>query len=89
MFGEGGLTNEKAYTLGKFARVVLGTSQIDYNGRFCMSSAAAAGVKAFGLDRGLPFPLEDIPETGCVVLVGSNPAEDDAAVPAVLHRAAR
>ncbi|MGW2951761.1 molybdopterin oxidoreductase family protein [Streptomyces eurythermus] len=75
VFGGGGLTNEKAYALGKFARVVLGTSQIDYNGRFCMSSAAAAGTKAFGLDRGLPFPLEDVPRTGCVILVGSNPAE--------------
>ncbi|MER6029750.1 molybdopterin oxidoreductase family protein [Streptomyces sp. NPDC001851] len=75
VFGGGGLTNEKAYTLGKFARVVLGTSQIDYNGRFCMSSAAAAGTRAFGLDRGLPFPLEDIPKTGCVILVGSNLAE--------------
>ncbi|MFF4574398.1 molybdopterin-dependent oxidoreductase [Streptomyces sp. NPDC001410] len=75
VFGGGGLTNEKAYTLGKFARVVLGTSQIDYNGRFCMSSAAAAGTKAFGLDRGLPFPLEDVPKTGCVILVGSNLAE--------------
>ena len=75
VFGGGGLTNEKAYTLGKFARVVLGTSQIDYNGRFGMSSAAAGGIKAFGLDRGLPVPLEDIPKTGCVILVGSNPAE--------------
>ena len=55
--------------------MVLGTSQIDYNGRFCMSSAAAAGIKAFGLDRGLPFPLEDVPRTGCVILVGSNLAE--------------
>lgn len=75
VFGGGGLTNEKAYSLGKFARIVLGTSQIDYNGRFCMSSAAAGGIKAFGLDRGLPFPLEDIPRTGCVILVGSNLAE--------------
>ncbi|WP_149183220.1 molybdopterin oxidoreductase family protein [Streptomyces sp. TRM49041] len=75
VFGGGGLTNEKAYTLGKFARLALGTSQIDYNGRFCMSSAAAAGIKAFGVDRGLPFPLEDIPRTGCVILVGSNLAE--------------
>lgn len=75
VFGGGGLTNEKAYALGKFARVVLGTSQIDYNGRFCMSSAAAAGNKAFGMDRGLPFPMEDIPKTGCVILVGSNLAE--------------
>ncbi|MFF4328368.1 molybdopterin oxidoreductase family protein [Streptomyces sp. NPDC048387] len=75
VFGGGGLTNEKAYALGKFARVALGTSQIDYNGRFCMSSAAAAHQRAFGLDRGLPFPLEDIPRTGCLILVGSNPAE--------------
>ncbi|MEU3183181.1 molybdopterin oxidoreductase family protein [Streptomyces sp. NPDC006923] len=75
VFGGGGLTNEKAYALGKFARVVLGTSQIDYNGRFCMSSAAAGHQRAFGLDRGLPFPLEDIPRTGCVILVGSNLAE--------------
>lgn len=29
VFGGGGLTNEKAYLLGKFARVALRTSQID------------------------------------------------------------
>ncbi|WP_055473589.1 molybdopterin oxidoreductase family protein, partial [Streptomyces pathocidini] len=75
VFGGGGLTNEKAYALGKFARLVLRTSQIDYNGRFCMSSAAAAHQRAFGLDRGLPFPLADVARTGCVVLVGSNLAE--------------
>ena len=45
VFGGGGLTNEKAYQLGKFARVALRTSQIDYNGRWCMSSAAAVGVR--------------------------------------------
>ena len=37
------LTNEQAYQFGKFARVALRTSAIDYNGRFCMSSAAGAG----------------------------------------------
>ena len=75
VFGGGGLTNEKAYSLGKFARVALGTSQIDYNGRWCMSSAASAGIRAFGLDRGLPFPLVDVEETDVLVLVGSNLAE--------------
>jgi len=74
-FGGGGLTNEKAYQLGKFARVALGSSAIDYNGRFCMSSAAAAGTRAFGLDRGLPFPLADIPLADVVLLVGANPAD--------------
>lgn len=75
VFGGGSLTNEKAYLLGKFARVALRTSQIDYNGRFCMSSAAAASIKAFGLDRGLPFPLPDIAGAGAILLVGSNLAE--------------
>ncbi len=75
IFGGGGLTNEKAYLLGKFARVALETSQIDYNGRFCMASAAAASIKAFGVDRGLPFPLADIPHAATILLIGSNPAE--------------
>lgn len=75
IFGGGGLTNEKAYALGKFARVALRTPSIDYNGRFCMSSAANAGMRAFGLDRGLPFPLADIARTDAILLVGGNPAE--------------
>jgi assimilatory nitrate reductase catalytic subunit len=75
VFGGGGLTNEKAYLLGKFARVALQTSQIDYNGRFCMSSAAAASIKALGIDRGLPFPLTDIPHARTILLIGSNAAE--------------
>jgi assimilatory nitrate reductase catalytic subunit len=75
VFGGGGLTNEKAYQLGKFARLALGTSRIDYNGRFCMSSAAAAGMRAFGLDRGLPFPLEDLGAASTILMLGSNVAE--------------
>src|SRR3954447_4622938 len=85
VFGGGGLTNEKAYQLGKFARAVLGTRHIDYNGRFCMSSAAAAGNRAFGIDRGLPFPVEDIDRAGAVLLVGSNVA--DTMPPFVQHLA--
>jgi assimilatory nitrate reductase catalytic subunit len=75
VFGGGGLTNEKAYLLGKFARVALRTANIDYNGRFCMASAAAAGLRAFGIDRGLPFPIADIAGTAAILLEGSNPAE--------------
>jgi assimilatory nitrate reductase catalytic subunit len=83
IFGGGGLTNEKAYSLGKFARVALRTAQIDYNGRWCMSSAASAGTRAFGVDRGLPFPLADVERTDVLVLVGSNIAET--APPAARH----
>jgi len=75
VFGSGALTNEKAYLLGKFARVAVGTANIDYNGRFCMASAAAAANRAFGLDRGLPFPLADIAGAGVILVVGGNPAD--------------
>ncbi|MDN4476545.1 molybdopterin oxidoreductase family protein [Demequina sp. SYSU T00192] len=72
VFGGGGLTNEKAYALGKFARLALGTRLIDYNGRFCMSSAAAASNRALGMDRGLAFPLADLGGADAVLVLGSN-----------------
>jgi assimilatory nitrate reductase catalytic subunit len=74
-FGGGSLTNEKAYQFGRFARVALRTSAIDYNGRFCMSSAAAASIRSFGIDRGMPFPLGDIAHADVILLVGGNPAD--------------
>ena len=61
--------------LGKFARVALKTRHIDYNGRFCMSAAAAAMNDAFGLDRGLTNPLSDIPLAQTIILAGTNVAE--------------
>ena len=75
VYGGGALTNETVYLLGKWARLVLKTPNIDYNGRFCMSSAAAAQNKAFGVDRGLPFPVSDINEARCLLVVGANIAE--------------
>ena len=75
VFGGGGLTNEKAYQLGKFTRLALGSRLIDYNGRWCMSSAAAAANRSFGLDRGLPFPVTDLSGARAVLLIGANPAD--------------
>ncbi|OWK46412.1 molybdopterin oxidoreductase family protein [Fimbriiglobus ruber] len=74
-FGSGALTNEKAYLLGKFARLALGTAHIDYNGRYCMSSAAAGQNRAFGIDRGLPFPVADIERAEVIFLAGANVAD--------------
>jgi len=75
VFGSGALTNEKAYLLGKFARVAVGTANIDYNGRYCMSSGAAGANRAFGIDRGLPFPVSDIAAADVILLVGANVAD--------------
>ena len=40
-----------------------------------MSSAAAASIRALGIDRGLPFPLEDIADAETILMLGSNSAE--------------
>ena len=68
------MTNEKCYIMGKFARVGVGTRHVDYNGRLCMSSAAVAYAKAFGIDRA-PLPMTDIPLTDCMLAVGVNVGE--------------
>jgi assimilatory nitrate reductase catalytic subunit len=68
------LTTEKAYLMGKFARMCLKTSNIDYNGRLCMVSAGAANKKAFGIDRAAN-PWSDITKADVVWISGANVAE--------------
>ena len=68
------MTNEKAYLMGKFARVALGTANIDYNGRLCMVSAGAGNKLAFGIDRAAN-PWSDISLAQCIIVTGSNVGE--------------
>jgi assimilatory nitrate reductase catalytic subunit len=68
------LTNEKSYLVGKFARLALGTANLDYNGRFCMVSAGVGNKKALGVDRA-SNPWSDIPLADVVWVAGSNVAE--------------
>ena len=68
------LTTEKAYLMGKFARMCLRTANIDYNGRLCMVSAGAANKKAFGIDRAAN-PWSDILKAEVVWISGANVAE--------------
>ena len=68
------MTTEKTYLMGKFARVALRTRHIDYNGRLCMVSAAAANKKAFGIDRA-GNPWADLLETEVIIVAGTNIAE--------------
>lgn len=74
VLGGASLTTEKAYLMGKFARMCLKTPYIDYNGRLCMVSAAAANKKAFGIDRAAN-PWSDIPHAKLIWISGANIAE--------------
>lgn len=68
------MVTEKAYVLGKFARIALGTKHIDYNGRLCMVSAGTAYRLTFGIDRATnPWP--DLAKADVVMIAGSNTAE--------------
>jgi assimilatory nitrate reductase catalytic subunit len=74
VYGGASLTTEKAYLLGKFARVALGTRHIDYNGRLCMVSAGTAYKGALGVDRA-PNPWNDITKAEVLMVIGSNVGE--------------
>jgi assimilatory nitrate reductase catalytic subunit len=74
LLGGASMTTEKCYLIGKFARVCLKTKYIDYNGRLCMVSAAAANKKAFGVDRA-SNPFSDIPLADVIWIGGANVAE--------------
>lgn len=75
VFGGVSMTNEKCYLVGKYARVALGTRFIDYNGRFCMSSAAGGFLKTFGMDRGSTLPWPELEHSDCFFMAGTNTAE--------------
>ncbi|MEK3993134.1 formate dehydrogenase subunit alpha [Robertmurraya sp. FSL R5-0851] len=69
------MTNEKCYLMGKFARIGLGTKNIDYNGRYCMSSASVGFNQSVGIDRGATNPWSDIKSADVLLIAGSNTAE--------------
>ena len=71
VYGGASLITEKAYLLGKFARVALGTRHIDYNGRLCMVSAGVAYKLAFNVDRSL-IPWSEIPKAQVLFVIGAN-----------------
>ncbi|MDG5789166.1 formate dehydrogenase subunit alpha [Evansella sp. AB-P1] len=75
VFGGVSMTNEKCYLVGKYARIALGTRYVDYNGRFCMSSAAGGFMKTLGIDRGSTLPWPELEHTDCFFMAGSNTAE--------------
>jgi assimilatory nitrate reductase catalytic subunit len=74
ILGGASLTNEKAYLMGKLARVALRTRHIDYNGRLCMVSAGAASKKILGIDRAANS-WSDIPKAEVVLVAGANIGE--------------
>jgi len=66
-------TNEENYVLQKFARV-LGTNNIDHCARLCHAPTVVGLGEAFG-SGAMTNSIEDIEESKCILLIGSNTFE--------------
>jgi assimilatory nitrate reductase catalytic subunit len=69
----GQLLTEDYYAFNKLVKGLIGTNNIDTNSRLCMSSAVAGYKSTLGADAP-PACYEDIAETDCLFITGSNTA---------------
>ncbi|MFH1123323.1 MAG: formate dehydrogenase subunit alpha, partial [Pseudomonadota bacterium] len=67
-------TNEDNYLIQKFARVVLGTNNVDHCARLCHASTVAAALAAFG-DGAMSNSISDIDHADAMLVIGSNTTE--------------
>ncbi|MEM9448615.1 MAG: nitrate reductase [Cyanobacteria bacterium P01_E01_bin.6] len=74
MYGSGQLQTEDYYLAQKLMKGCLGTNNYDANSRLCMSSAVAGYIQSFGSD-GPPCCYEDLEQTDCAFLIGTNTAD--------------
>ncbi|MGY5873241.1 MAG: formate dehydrogenase subunit alpha [Candidatus Thorarchaeota archaeon] len=71
MLASGKNTNEDAYVIQKFTRVIMGTNNVEYCGRLCHSSTAAGLGPTVGSGV-MPISQLDIENVDCIFLVGIN-----------------
>ena len=74
MYGSGQFQTEDYYVAQKLVKGCLGTNNFDANSRLCMSSAVAGYLQSFGSD-GPPCCYDDLEQTDCAFLIGTNAAE--------------
>lgn len=67
-------TNEESYLMQKLARAVVGTNNVDNCSRYCQTPATVGLFRTvgYGGDSG---SIEDIEQSGLVLIVGANTAE--------------
>ncbi|MHC3437455.1 formate dehydrogenase subunit alpha [Natrialbaceae archaeon A-gly3] len=73
-FASSKCTNEENYLMQKFARQVIGTKNIDNCARLCHSSTVAALKQTVGYGA-MTNRIEDVANTDCYLITGSNTTE--------------
>jgi formate dehydrogenase major subunit len=86
VLGSARATNEDNYVVQKFARMVLGTNNVDCCARVCHTPSAVALKRMLGLGAATNS-FDDIERAGGFLLVGCNPTENHPVVGArILQR---
>ena len=86
VLGSARATNEDNYLAQKFARVVLGTNNVDCCARVCHAPSAAALKAIFGTGAATNS-FDDIEQTGAFLLCGTNATENHPIVGARIKQA--
>jgi len=68
-------TNEDNYVLQKFARVAMGSNNIDSSARLSHGATLAGLTEAFGLPC-MTTSIRQLRQSGCVLVIGSNVTAD-------------
>ncbi|HUT28627.1 MAG TPA: formate dehydrogenase subunit alpha [Sedimentisphaerales bacterium] len=74
VWGSARCPNEMNYLAQKFARVVLGTNNVDHCARACHSPSVAGLVRAFG-SGAMTNSIDEMKDAACIFAIGSNATE--------------
>ncbi|WP_147652642.1 formate dehydrogenase subunit alpha [Vulcaniibacterium gelatinicum] len=88
VLGSARATNEENYLTQKFARVVLGTNNVDCCARVCHTPSAAALKRMLGTGAATNS-FDDIEQAACFLVVGANPLENHPVVGARIRQQVR
>jgi len=67
-------TNEDNYIFQKFIRTAIGTNNVDHCARLCHASTVAGLARAFG-SGAMTNSIEEIKNSQCIFVIGSNTSE--------------
>jgi formate dehydrogenase alpha subunit len=81
-------TNEDAYVMQKFARVVMGTNNIDHCTRLCHSPSVEAMLVSMG-SGATSNAYVDYEEAGCIMVVGADASANHPVIAVRFRRAMR
>ena len=88
VLGSSKATNESNYILQKFARVAIGTNNVDNSARLC-HAPTLYGLKAVLGAGAMTNSINELEKTDCILIFGSNATETHPIIGSIIKRAKR